>query len=58
MLPATSGTLGTVDEGTWYFARVLVLYLLVYQSIAFVLGWAGKPWKAATGAVQVVQDVT
>lgn len=30
LLPATSGTLWTVNEGPWHFARVLVLYLLVY----------------------------
>ena len=30
LLPATSGTLWTVNEGPWHFAQVLVLYLLVY----------------------------
>lgn len=37
-LAATSGTQWTVAEGHRNFARVLVLYLLVYWSTAFILG--------------------
>lgn len=56
-LAATSGTQWTVAEGHRNFARVLVLYLLAYWSTAFILGWAAKSWKAASGDVQVVKDV-
>lgn len=45
-LPAASGTQWTVTEDPRNFASML-LYLLVYWSPAFILGWVAESWKAA-----------